>query len=183
MVKLSEKARRITLGNPVTGTVDLGPLIAENQRDRVHAIVQDTLKAGARLLEGGAYDGLFYRPTVLASVVPGMRAFDEEVFGPVISVTRFATDDEAVELANRTAYGLAAAVISNSLQRALSIGDRLRVGLLHINDQAVDDDVVNPFGGRGQSGNGTNIGGPANWEEFTQWQWVTIKDKPTPYPF
>jgi benzaldehyde dehydrogenase (NAD) len=68
------------------------------------------------------------------------------------------------------------------LQRATTLGNRLRTGLLHINDQTVNDDVVNPFGGRGQSGNGTNIGGPANWEEFTQWQWVTMKGAATLYP-
>jgi benzaldehyde dehydrogenase (NAD) len=112
-----------------------------------------------------------------------MRAFDEEIFGPVVSITEFKTDDEAVALANRTEYGLAAAIISPSLDRALGIGNRLRVGLLHINDQTVNDDVINPFGGKGRSGNGTNIGGPANWEEFTQWQWVTVKERPTLYPF
>ena len=63
------------------------------------------------------------------------------------------------------------------------MGERLRTGLLHINDQTVNDEVINPFGGVGASGHGTSIGGPANWEEFTHWQWVTIKDKPNPYPF
>jgi hypothetical protein len=66
--------------------------------------------------------------------------------------------------------------------RALRIGERLRTGLLHINDQTVADDIVNPFGGVGASGNGTSIGGPANWEEFTQWQWMTIKGEAPLYP-
>jgi benzaldehyde dehydrogenase (NAD) len=171
------------MGDPSTGAAALGPLITEKQRDRAHGIVHDSIEAGAKLLAGGTYEGLFYRPTVLSDVRPGMRAFNEEIFGPVVSITPFDSDEEAVELANGTDYGLAAAVISRSLERALAIGNRLRVGLLHINDQTVNDDVINPFGGKGQSGNGTNIGGPANWEEFTQWQWVTIKEKPTQYPF
>ena len=112
-----------------------------------------------------------------------MRAFEEEVFGPVAAVTTFSTDDEAVELANRTEYGLSAGVISKSISRALSVGNRLRCGILHINDQTVMDEPVAPFGGRGQSGNGTRIGGPANWDEFTSWQWVTIQGTPTTYPF
>jgi benzaldehyde dehydrogenase (NAD) len=112
-----------------------------------------------------------------------MRAYDDEVFGPVASVTSFATDDEAVRLANETDYGLVAAVISRSVGRAMAIGDRLRTGLLHINDQTVLSDGAIPFGGRGASGNGSRIGGPANWEEFTQWRWVTIKDTPPRYPF
>jgi benzaldehyde dehydrogenase (NAD) len=181
--RIASKARHLPIGDPAVETVALGPLITERQRDRAHGIVQDSVSAGARLVEGGTYEKLFYRPTVLRDVKPGMRAFEEEIFGPVICVTEFDTDDEAVEMANRTEYGLAAGVISRSLRRALGIGNRLRTGLLHINDQTVNDDVVNPFGGRGQSGNGTNIGGPANWEEFTQWQWLTIKEKPTQYPF
>jgi benzaldehyde dehydrogenase (NAD) len=181
--KIAAKAANISVGDPSAGAVALGPLITESQRDRAHGIVQDSITAGARLLAGGTYDRLFYRPTVLAGVQPGMRAFDEEIFGPVVSITEFKTDDEAVALANRTEYGLAAGIISPSLDRALGIGNRLRVGLLHINDQTVNDDVINPFGGKGRSGNGTNIGGPANWEEFTQWQWITVKERPTQYPF
>ena len=180
---MATKAKRLPVGDPSKAQVALGPLISEPQRDRAHAIVQDSIKSGAKLLAGGTYDKLFYEPTVLTNVRPGMRAFEEEMFAPVVAITEFATDDEAVELANNTEYGLSAAVMSRSVDRALAIGNRLRTGLLHINDQTVGDDVVNPFGGRGQSGNGTNIGGPANWEEFTQWQWVTIKQGATAYPF
>ena len=120
---------------------------------------------------------------MLSGVKPGMRAFDEEVFGPVAAIATFATEDEAVELANSNDYGLSAGVFSKSVGRALALGNRLRTGLLHINDQTVADEPHMPFGGTGASGNGTRIGGPANWEEFTHWQWVTIKDKPNPYPF
>lgn len=176
------RARRIPVGDPSASQVGLGPLITHQQRDRTHAIVRESIEAGATLHEGGRFENLFYYPTVLSNVRPGMRAFEEEIFGPVIAITEFNTDEEAVELANRTDYGLSAAVISSSVARAISVGNRLKTGLLHINDQTVNDDVVNPFGGRGISGNGTNIGGPANWEEFTQWQWVTIKGAATPYP-
>ncbi|MBS0448749.1 MAG: benzaldehyde dehydrogenase [Proteobacteria bacterium] len=181
--KLATRARHLPVGDPSTAQVALGPLINAQQRDHAHDIVQRSAAAGARVEAGGSYEGLYYQPTVLSGVQPGMPAFEEEVFGPVAALTSFDSDDEAVALASRTAYGLSAGVISASLQRALAIGNRLRVGLLHINDQTVADDVLNPFGGRGISGNGTSIGGPANWEEFTQWQWVTIKGSATPYPF
>ena len=171
------------VGDPAREQVALGPLINERQRDRVHRIVHDTVAAGATLRAGGTFEGLFYRPTVLEGVRPGMRAFDEEIFGPVASVTTFATDDEAVALANRSEFGLSAGVISGSVSRALALGNRLKTGILHINDQPVGDEPHVPFGGRGASGNGTRVGGPANWEEFTQWQWVTIQDKATAYPF
>jgi benzaldehyde dehydrogenase (NAD) len=181
--RLAAVAAHLPVGDPATRQVALGPLISEKQVTRVHGIVQDSVKAGAQLKAGGSFERLFYKPTVLDQVRPGMRAFDEEIFGPVASVTRFSSDDEAVELANQTEYGLSAGVISGSVSRALAVGNRLRTGLLHINDQTVGDEPHVPFGGRGASGNGTRIGGPANWEEFTQWQWVTIQDQARAYPF
>lgn len=181
--KLVEKARALTVGNAAQGEAALGPLINQRQLKRVHDIVSDSVRAGARLEAGGEHDRLFYQATVLSGVKPGMRAFDEEIFGPVATVVSFATDDQAVELANRTEYGLAAAIISPSVGRAMAIGERLQCGMLHINDQTVADECVNPFGGRGASGNGGSVGGPADWDEYTQWQWVTVKDKAPVYPF
>ena len=180
--KLVEKAQHLPVGDPMT-QVALGPIINRAQVERIHAIVKDTVAAGATLAAGGTFDGPFYRPTVLTGVKPGMRAFDEEVFGPVASITSFSTEDEAVALANQGEYGLSAGVFSADVGRAIAVGNRLDTGLLHINDQTVADEPHVPFGGAGASGNGTRIGGPANWEEFTQWQWMTIKDKPNPYPF
>lgn len=181
--KLVEKARALTVGNAARGEAALGPLINQRQLQRVHEIVSDSLQAGARLEAGGEYDRLFYQPTVLSGVRPGMRAFEDEVFGPVATVVSFATDEEAIELANRTEYGLSAAIISPSVGRAMAIGERLDCGLLHINDQTVADECINPFGGRGASGNGGSVGGPADWDEYTQWQWVTVKNTPPTYPF
>ena len=181
--RLAEKARNMPVGDPAISPVAIGPLINQSQTDHAQRIVDRSIADGAKLEAGGSHDGLFFKPTVLSGVTPGMAAFEEEIFGPVAPITRFETDDEAIELANRTEYGLSAGIISRSVSRALGIGNRLRTGLLHINDQTVNDDVVNPFGGVGASGNGTSIGGPANWEEFTQWQWVTIRGKPPMYPF
>jgi benzaldehyde dehydrogenase (NAD) len=181
--RLVAKATHLPLGNGATGQVALGPLIDARQRDRVHAVVQDSMKAGARLLAGGSYDGLFYKPTVLAGVKPGMRCFDDEVFGPVLNLSTFRTDDEAVALANNSRGGLAAAVISRSVGRAMSVANRLRAGMVHVNDQTVNDDAVNPFGGPGIAGNGSSHGGPGDWETFTTWQWLTVKDTPPQFPF
>ena len=181
--RLVDKARHLPVGDGASGQVALGPLIDARQRDRVHAVIHDSVRAGARLLAGGEYDGLFYRPTVLADVRPGMRCIDEEVFGPVANVIRFGSDDDAVALANDSQGGLAAGVLSNSVGRALAIGRRLRAGMVHVNDQTVNDDAVNPFGGPGVAGNGNSHGGPADWEAFTTWQWLTVKDEATRYPF
>jgi benzaldehyde dehydrogenase (NAD) len=181
--RLVAKAARLPVGDGARGQVALGPLIDARQRDRVHSAVQASVAAGARLAAGGEGDGLFYRPTVLTEVRPGMACFDHEVFGPVASLVRFGCDDEAVALANHGDGGLAAGVISPSLARAMAIGRRLRVGMVHINDQTVADEGTNPFGGPGIAGNGNVHGGPGDWETFSTWQWWTVKDQAPMYPF
>jgi benzaldehyde dehydrogenase (NAD) len=180
--KLVAKANHLPVGDPL-GQVALGPVISHAQVERIDGIVKDSVAAGAKLEAGGTFEGPYYRPTVLTGVRPGMRAFDEEVFGPVAAITSISSDDEAIELANHSDYGLSAGVFSADVGRAIAVGNRLNTGLLHINDQTVADEPHVPFGGTGASGNGTRIGGPANWEEFTQWQWMTIKEKPNAYPF
>jgi len=181
--RLVTKAQRLPVGDPATGQVALGPLINGRQLERVHAIVQDTLAAGARLEAGGSYDNLFYQPTVLTGVQPGMRAFEEEIFGPVASITIFDTDEEAIALASQADGVLALGVISPSIARAMRIIDRVPAGHAHINDQTVVAEAHAPFGGGGASGNGGRHGGPADWDEFTQWQWITIKSEAPRYPF
>lgn len=181
--RLVEKARHLPVGDPATEQVALGPLINERQRDRVHGIVQDSIAQGARLEAGGTYEKLFYQPTVLSGVKPGMRAYSEEVFGPVANLVTFASDDEAVRIANDTEYGLAAGILSASVGRAMAIGERLKAGLLHINDQTVADECINPFSGRGASGNGSSAGAVSDWDEFSAWQWVTVKDTAPLFPF
>jgi benzaldehyde dehydrogenase (NAD) len=181
--RLVAKAGNLPAGDPSSGQVALGPIISDNQVTTIQAIVDDAVAKGAKLLTGGKHDGRFYAATVLSEVKPGMRAFEEEIFGPVACIVPFASDHEAVELANMSAYGLAAGVISKSASRALALGEQLNVGQLHINDQTVNGGPFAPFGGRGKSGNGSRIGGPADIEEFTQWQWVSIKEEATPYPF
>jgi benzaldehyde dehydrogenase (NAD) len=180
---LVERARRLPVGNPATDEVALGPMINQKQLDRVDGIVQDTISAGAKGLTGASHDGLFYQPTVLGEVTPEMRAFKEELFGPVAPITTFRDDDEAVELANATEYGLVAAVQSGSPQRAAAVAERLRAGMVHINDQTVNEEPPAPFGGVGASSNGGHFGGVANLELWTEWQWVTAREEAEPYPF
>lgn len=180
--RLIAKAKSLTVGNPATESVALGPLINEQQRNHVYKVVQSATEAGAKLEVGGTFEQLFFKPTVLSGVGADNPAFHQEIFGPVAVVVPFDSDDDAARLANDTDYGLSAGIISRNVGRALRLGEKLKTGILHINDQTVNDEVVNPFGGVGASGNGTSIGGAANWEEFTQWQWMTIKDEAAAYP-
>ncbi|MGO7420610.1 aldehyde dehydrogenase family protein, partial [Rhizobium ruizarguesonis] len=140
------------------------PIISDSQVASIQAIVEDAVAKGAKLLVGGTHDGRFYAATVLSGVKPGMRAFDEEVFGPVACIVTFATEAEAIELTNNSDYGLAAGVISANTGRAVRIADELDVGMVHVNDQTVNGGPFAPFGGPRKSGNGTRIGGPADIE-------------------
>lgn len=181
--KLAERARNLKVGNPHQQPVHLGPLINQRQRDRIDGIVRQSVASGARLLAGGNYQGLFYEPTVLADVTAEMPAFMEEIFGPVAPITVFEDDQEAVALVNASEYGLAAAIHTKSLSRGLALSSRIRAGMVHVNDQTVNNEFHVPFGGMGASGNGGRFGGPANFHEFTQTQWVSALDKPIHYPF
>ena len=180
---LVERARRLPVGNPATDEVALGPIINEKQITRVQRIVDDSVSQGAELLAGGTHEGPFFKPTVLGGVTTSMPAYAEEIFGPVAPVIAFRDDEHAVELANGTEYGLAAAVHSASPERARAVADRLRAGMVHINDQTVNEEPPAPFGGFGVSSNGGHFGGVANLELWTEWQWVTSRDKATPFPF
>lgn len=181
--KLVKRAEALYVGNPHAGPAHLGPIINAKQCNRVQDIVNRTVNQGAKLLTGGTSEGLFFRPTVLGNVSKDMPAFTDEIFGPVAPITIFDTEEEAIELVNSSAYGLAAAIHSQNVARAMSVANRLHTGMIHINDQTVNNEFHVPFGGMGASGNGGRFGGPANLDEFTQTQWISAMDKPIVYPF
>ena len=180
---LSEKASHLPVGDPAGGQVALGPIIDERQRDKVHALVTASTGAGARLAAGGTYEGLFYRPTVLAEVTPEMPAWAQEVFGPVAPVIRFSTAEEAAMLAAQTEYGLSLGILTRDVMRGLDLARKIPSGIVHINEQTVDDEANVPFGGIFDSGTGSRFGGNANLEAFTETRWVTIRGDIAPYPF
>ena len=181
--KLAERADGLAVGDPSTDQVHLGPLINDRQVERVHALVTESTQDGAVLLSGGQYDKRFYRPTVLSGVTPEMGVFQNEIFGPVAPITVFDTEDEAIELANSSEYGLAASVHTVSTARGLAVAQRLKTGMVHINDQPINCEPHVPFGGMGASGSGGRFGGQASIEEFTQSQWVSLVERAAQYPF
>ena len=181
--RLSERAKKLTVGDPNKGDFDLGPIINERQARNVERIVKDTIAQGATLVQGGGRDGLFFQPTVISGLKPGMPAFEEEIFGPVAAIATFGTDEEAIDLANRTDYGLVSSVVSRDYTRAKRIASRLHAGMVHINDQTVVHEVYGPVGGIGCSGNGWNYGTSVNADQFTEWQWTTIRSDLPSYAF
>lgn len=181
--RLATHAENLHVGNPATDEVALGPIIDAHQRDNIHEIVTASIQAGAKVVAGGTYEGLFYRPTVLENVTSDSPAFAEEIFGPVAPVTTFNSIEEAIGLATKTEYGLSLAILTHDFHKALEIANQIPSGAVHINDQTVNDEFINPFGGVGSSGVGRVGGAGANLESFTEIQWVTIRSELAKYPF
>jgi benzaldehyde dehydrogenase (NAD) len=181
---LTEKVEKLPVGDPFREQVAMGPLIDAGQRDRVHGLVTASVEGGATVRTGGTFEGLFYRPTVLGDVPVEAPAYQEEIFGPVAPVTAFSSLDEVVELATGTEYGLSLGILTRDVYAGLQLAERIPSGLVHINDQTVNDEAVAPFGGVGASGTGSRHGGPqANIEAFTETQWVTLRGDLPAYPF
>ena len=180
---LRSKAAGLRMGDPFREDVQLGPIVNEKQVRRVDDIVRRSIDGGAGTVIGGTHEGLFYQPTVLAEVTQDLPAWTDEIFGPVAPVTTFRTDDEAVALANSSEYGLVGAVYSKSLSRGLSVANRIKAGMVHVNDGTLNDEATIPFGGTGMSGNGTRYGGEANLDNFTEWQWLTGSATARTFPF
>ena len=161
---LTRRAEALRVGDPLGGDVELGPLISEKQRDRVHDdIVRASVAMGAEVRTGGSYDGLFYRPTVLANVTSKMPAFTEEIFGPVLPVTVVDTEEEAIELVNGLPM-LMDSVFTADLMRGLAVAERLQAGEVHVNDA------------HARHGADAQMGG------FTKRQWIGLQRTPLALP-
>ncbi|WP_369134714.1 benzaldehyde dehydrogenase [Modestobacter sp. I12A-02662] len=181
---LAGKVEHLPVGDPFREQVALGPVIDAGQRDRVHGLVTASVEAGATVRTGGTFEGLFYRPTVLGDVPVDAPAYQEEIFGPVAPVTPFSSVDEVAALAAGTEYGLSLGILTRDVYAGLQLAERIPAGLVHVNDQTVNDEAVAPFGGVGASGTGSRHGGPqANIEAFTETQWVTLRGDLPAYPF
>jgi benzaldehyde dehydrogenase (NAD) len=112
-----------------------------------------------------------------------MPAYASEVFGPVAPVVRFSTAEEAAKLAADSEYGLSLGILTRDVMRGLDLAAKIPTGIVHINDQTVNDEANVPFGGLADSGTGARFGGTANLEAFTETRWVTVRGDIAPYPF
>ncbi len=169
--KLADSFRAMTYGDPRDPATYMGPLINARQQKRVLDYIEIGKAEGARLVTGGKRPehlprGYFVEPTLFADVDPDSRIAQEEIFGPVVCVIPFDTDDDAVRIANSTIYGLAGTVESGSLERARAIADRVRSGVVNVNGGMYYSCSV-PFGGYKQSGIGREMG-TLGLEEYTE---------------
>jgi acyl-CoA reductase-like NAD-dependent aldehyde dehydrogenase len=184
--RLAAKARSIRIGNPSDPSVQLGPVVSARQQERVLRYIQIGLEEDrARLVAGGRVPpdpslakGFFVEPTVFADVTPRMRIFQEEVFGPFVSVTRFSTEAEGLAMANDSPFGLAGAVRTKDITRAHRVAAKLNCGIVWINDHHRLD-PASPWGGVKDSGIGRECGTESFDQHFeTKSVMVRLDDAP-----
>ncbi|OBJ99961.1 aldehyde dehydrogenase [Mycobacterium sp. 1245852.3] len=179
--KLTERAASLVVGDPADPATQIGPMVHEQACAHLESLIQDAVDLGAEILTGGDRHGLFFAPTVLGGVTSKMRIYHEESFGPVASIIRADSEEDAVEIANDTPYGLSSAIFSSNVAHALELAKRIKSGICHINGATVHDEPQMPFGGVGDSGFG-RFGSRAALEEFTELRWVTIQRGGRHYP-
>src|SRR4051812_49303282 len=173
--KLAERMGALKIGRGTDPDVKVGPLIDDDQRGKVDELVQDAAGKGAKVLVGGEKldgAGYFYKPTVLADVPGEARLLEEEIFGPVAPVRGFGSEDEAIEAANATEYGLVAYVYTSDLKRAFRVIEKLETGMVGLN-QGMVSNAAAPFGGVKHSGVGRE-GGREGIDEYLETKYVAM---------
>lgn len=179
--ELTEKAKRIKLGNPTAKDTEMGPLISKKQQERVLSYIETGKKEGARCIAGGSKPsnpdlqaGYFVEPTIFVDVDNQMRIAQEEIFGPVLTVLKFTDEAEAIQIANDSQYGLAGAVWSKDEEKALRVARKLRTGTVWINEYHLISEKA-PFGGYKQSGLGRELG-EHSLDEYTEIKHIHVDE-------
>jgi len=159
--RFARATERLVVGDGLDAKTDIGPMVDARQRDKVQEYLQIALREGARLVTQGVLpteerlrNGFWVAPTVLADITPQMTVAQEEVFGPIASVMRFTEEDEAIEIANGTKYGLTAAICTTDVARAWAMAQRLEAGMVFVNNYMRRAFLGSPFGGVKGSGFG-----------------------------
>jgi succinate-semialdehyde dehydrogenase/glutarate-semialdehyde dehydrogenase len=173
--KFTAAVRDLKVGRGEESGVNIGPMISQSAIEKVEELLEDAKSKGATVIEGGAaheLGGLFYRPTIVGGVTADMAFAREEIFGPVAPVFRFETEEEVIELANATEFGLAAYFYARDLGRVWRVAEGLEYGMVCINDGILSTEVA-PFGGVKESGTGRE-GSKYGIDEYIEIKYITM---------
>jgi benzaldehyde dehydrogenase (NAD) len=179
--KFRDKVSAMPVGDPRQGTTPLGAVVDAKTVAHCRSLIEDALAQGAEQLVGGESEGVLMPAHVIDKVLPDMKLFRDESFGPVVGIIRARDEAHAVELANDTEYGLSAAVFTRDIAKGLQVARQIRSGICHVNGPTVHDEAQMPFGGVGASGYG-RFGGKAGIDSFTELRWITIETQAGHYP-
>jgi len=179
--KLITRATTLKLGDGTKPATDVGPVITEKQLERIERYVRLGKEEGAVCVLGGDREtngacarGWFYKPTIFIDVLPTMRIAREEIFGPVLSVLRASSLEEAVAMLNGTMYGLSASIYTRDINMAMKAVREIESGIVYVNGPTIGAEAHMPFGGVKQTGNGHREGGWTVFDIFTEWKTVYI---------
>jgi len=177
-----DRVRRLKVGNPSDDDTVIGPLINEARLKKLLEHIEKARAEGARQAIGGDHEGLVLPPHVFVDATNDMSIAQDELFGPVTSIIEVRGEEQALQVANATLYGLSSAVITRDVERGLRFAQRFQAGMSHVNDSPVNDIATSPFGGEKNSGLGRYNG---EWaiEEFTTPHLITVQHAPISYPF
>ncbi len=176
---LLERTRKLTLGDGLDASVEIGPVINKAALQRIHSYVQAGQKEGARAMVGAAIadvggKGFFYQPTLFDGVLPGSTLEREEIFGPVLSIIEVGTLEEAIQVNNRSQYGLSTSIFTQDVNRAFTAMRDVFTGLVYINHGTTGAEIQFPFGGVRGTGNGHREAGQAGLDLFTEWKSIYV---------
>ncbi|WP_017381361.1 aldehyde dehydrogenase family protein [Paenisporosarcina sp. TG-14] len=167
-------AKNLKYGNPADKDTNVGPLINRDQVERILSDLKTSVEQGAKIRLGGTAEGNLLAPTVLTNVTNTMSIAENEIFGPVAILIPFESEEEVIEMANVYPFGLSGAVHSSNIERGTAIAHKIHTGMIHVNDQSVNDEAHMPFGGEKDSGLG-RFNGEWVLEEFTTLKWLSVQ--------
>jgi aldehyde dehydrogenase (NAD+) len=179
--RLAARASKMTLGDGLKDTTDVGPIVSDSQLQNVHKYIEIGQQEGAKLVTGGAIrtdgdleKGFFHEPTIFSDVDRSMRIANEEIFGPVVSLIPVDSLDEAIDIANSVEYGLSAAIFTQDVNKAFRAMQDIYTGILYVNAGTTGAEIHLPFGGTKGTGNGHREAGTAALDFYTEWQAIYV---------
>lgn len=180
--KFIEKVQSLKVGNPNEEDTVIGPVMNTRQAQTLQKLIDQGIQEGATLALEGKIQGTMVHPTVLTDVQPHMCVAQEELFGPVVVLESFETDEEAIQLANETKFGLSGAVHTKNIDRGVRFSQMVETGMIHVNDVTINDEPIVAFGGEKQSGIG-RLNGQWSLDEFTTMKWISVNYSQRSFPY
>lgn len=177
-----QKVSALKTGDPMDPDTIIGPVINERQAESLRKAVEKGIEEGAVALIKGEIKGNLVEPTILTDVKPGMAIAREELFGPVVCVMPFQTEEEAIRIANDTPFGLSGAVHTGNVERGVELAKQIETGMIHVNDTTINDEPHIAFGGEKQSGLG-RLNGEWSLDEFTTLKWISVQHQKRVFPY
>lgn len=180
--KYVAKVSSLKVGNPRDPETIIGPVINDRQAANLKALIEKGIEEGAKAILKGNINGRMVEPTILVDVTTDMTVMQEELFGPVVCVVPFETEEEAIEIANNTRFGLSGAIHTSNLERGVELAKKVHTGMIHVNDITIHDEPIVAFGGEKQSGIG-RLNGQWSLEEFTTLKWISVNYSQRVFPY